>query len=85
MEFEFKFVRPPDDEIDLSKSNKELFEQYLQEDEKAIALFDTWCEEEQLYTHPRLCFYWQMFVTGIDIKRTIALLRSDLENRGIEL
>lgn len=67
---------------DLSKSNKELFEEFYQENEYALSTFNTWCDEENLYTDPKLCFSWQLFNIMIDGKRTLKILQDKLDKES---
>lgn len=73
---EFKINFPDDDKVDLSKSDKELFEESLSHDEKAISLFNTWNQKENLYEHPGLCFSWQLFKMYIKTTRTIHFIKN---------
>lgn len=68
---------------DLSKTNKELFEEFYQNSETAVSKFNTWCDEENLYTDPKLCFHWQLFVMFIDNKRTMKIIQDSIDKRTI--
>lgn len=48
---------------DFSKTDRELFEIEMKDKPNDVAKFHTWCDEEQLYTDPQLCFKYQMFCT----------------------
>lgn len=66
---------------DLSKTNKELFEEFYQNNETAVSKFNTWYESENLYTDPELCFHWQMFQILIESKRAIKILEDKVGDK----
>lgn len=50
-------------DYDFSKTDRELFEIEYKDNPSYSAKFHTWCDEEQLYTDPQLCFKYQLFCT----------------------
>lgn len=76
----FKLIYPDDDAIDLTKSDKELFEEILKDDINAVKLFNTWCSEEEIYTNEKLCFTWQIFKMYMKTTRLIDLIDKKFTN-----
>ena len=74
----FKIQYPENDIMDLTKSDKELFEDFLKDDANAVKLFNTWSDEEELYTNEKLCFTWQIFKMYMKSTRLIDLLEKKI-------
>ncbi len=74
--FDIKY--PKNDIMDLTKSDKELFEYFLKDDDNAVKLFNTWSDEEELYTNEKLCFTWQIFKMYMKTTRIIDLLEKKI-------
>ena len=74
----FKIQYPENDIMDLTKSDKELFEDFLKDDANAVKLFNTWCNKEEIYTNEKLCFTWQIFKMYMKSTRLIDLLEKKI-------
>ena len=75
----FKIQYPENDIMDLTKSDKELFEDFLKDDVSAVKLFNTWCDKEEIYTNEKLCMTWQIFKMYIKSTRLIDFRKKDCE------
>lgn len=74
----FKIQYPENDIMDLTKSDKELFEDFLKDDANAVKLFNTWCYKEEIYTNEKLCVTWQIFKMYMKSTRLIDLLEKKI-------
>lgn len=71
----FLIVYPDDDEVDISKSDKQLFEEALAGDQKAVELFSSWDESKGAYSNIHLDHKFRHFSHYMVMTRVIINLR----------
>lgn len=70
--------------FDLTKTDKEIFEDHYILDDEAKRRFGTWDESEQLYTDPQVCFAYQTIKIGIKMARIVDMLEKQIANGETE-